>query len=186
MSAADWTPTTIDDVRRRRSEPIADERGAFSELWRASWTDALHPARFVQANLSRSRQNVLRGMHFHRRQADIWMLLEGRAAAATTDLRPLFDGSPERPASQLMELVPGDCLYIPPLVAHGFLALEDLSLLYLVSHEYDGSDEYGFAWDDTAAAVPWPSRAPILSHRDRDNPTLAELVAKLRQHPQQR
>ena len=75
---------------------------------------------------------------------------------------------------------------IPTGVAHGFLALTDLTLLYLVTNEYDGSDELGFAWDDPAVGVPWPPVAatsdgrPILSDRDRSNPSLAELVERLR------
>jgi len=58
--------------------------------------------------------------------------------------------------------------------------------VYLVTNEYDGSDEAGFAWDDALAAVPWPLPAPtpdgrpILSERDRANPSLVELVARLR------
>jgi dTDP-4-dehydrorhamnose 3,5-epimerase len=74
---------------------------------------------------------------------------------------------------------------IPAGVAHGFLALEPLDLLYLVTNEYDGSDELGFAWDDPAVGVPWPTvpgtpdGRPILSERDQSNPSLAELVARL-------
>ena len=41
---------------------------------------------------------------------------------------------------------------IPAGVAHGFLALEPLELLYLVTNEYDGTDELGFAWDDPRSA----------------------------------
>jgi dTDP-4-dehydrorhamnose 3,5-epimerase len=75
---------------------------------------------------------------------------------------------------------------IPTGVAHGFLALEDLELVYLVTNEFDGSDELGFAWDDPTAAVPWPSvrgtpdGRPILSGRDQTNPSLLDLVASLR------
>jgi hypothetical protein len=53
------------------------------------------------------------------------------------------------------------------------MALEPVDLVYLVTNEYDGSDEAGFAWDDALAAVPWPLPAPtpdgrpILSERDR-------------------
>ncbi|HLO36570.1 MAG TPA: dTDP-4-dehydrorhamnose 3,5-epimerase family protein, partial [Candidatus Deferrimicrobium sp.] len=67
-----------------------------------------------------------------------------------------------------------------------FLALEPIELVYLVTNEYDGSDELGFAWDDPAVGVAWPPIAatpdgrPILSDRDRSNPSLAELVASLR------
>ena len=75
---------------------------------------------------------------------------------------------------------------IPAGVAHGFLAIEPLDLVYLVTIEYDGSDEHGFAWDDPLAAVPWPDVSgapdgrPILSERDRTNPSLETLVARLR------
>jgi dTDP-4-dehydrorhamnose 3,5-epimerase len=58
-----------------------------------------------------------------------------------------------------------------------------------VTNAYDGSDELGLAWDDPDAAVPWPVMAethdgrPILSERDRSNPSLADLTARLRQDP---
>jgi dTDP-4-dehydrorhamnose 3,5-epimerase len=74
---------------------------------------------------------------------------------------------------------------IPVGVAHGFLALEPLELIYLVTNEYDGTDELGFAWDDPLAAVPWPALhmttdgRPVLSDRDRSNPSLRELVDRL-------
>ena len=77
---------------------------------------------------------------------------------------------------------------IPAGVAHGFLALEALAMLYLVTNEFDGSDELGFAWDDPAVGVPWPSPSelptpdgrPILSQRDLSNPALVDLVRSLR------
>jgi dTDP-4-dehydrorhamnose 3,5-epimerase len=155
---------------------MADERGAFSELWRASQTSELAKEAFVQANTSRSREGVLRGMHFHRRQSDLWMLLEGRVLAATTDLRALMGGGGGKVRSQVIELEPGNSLYIPRLVAHGFWAIEETLLLYLVSNEYDGTDEHGFAWDDATAAIKWPAGKPLLSGRDRQNPTLRELA----------
>ena len=64
-----------------------------------------------------------------------------------------------------------------------------LQLLYLVTNAYDGTDELGFAWDDPDAAVPWPAipqtpdGRPILSDRDRSNPSLADLVVRLRHDP---
>ena len=70
-----------------------------------------------------------------------------------------------------------DWVVIPTGVAHGFLALEPLELIYLVTNEYDGTDELGFAWDDPAVAVDWPPLAgtadgrPILSARDGANPS---------------
>jgi dTDP-4-dehydrorhamnose 3,5-epimerase len=180
LPAPRWIPTTIRDVQRASTTAHADERGAFSELWRASWTAPLGDGPFVQANVSRSAPRVLRGLHLHRRQADLWTVLEGSGVAALVDVRALVAGDGERPTVELHELATGDQLYIPPLVAHGFYARDELFLAYLVSNEYDGSDELGFAWDDPDAAVSWPDPAPILSERDRANPPLRELVARLR------
>ena len=172
----------------------ADSRGAFRELWRASSFPALTPAetgapdgsepRFVQANLSSSAAGVLRGLHYHRHQLDYWVVASGRAFVALVDVRPVVAGS--GPAEvETRELTADEWVVIPAGVAHGFLALEPLDMLYLVTNEYDGADELGFAWDDPAVGVPWPSIAatpdgrPILSERDQSNPTLAELVAGL-------
>jgi dTDP-4-dehydrorhamnose 3,5-epimerase len=66
-------------------------------------------------------------------------------------------------------------LYIPPGVAHGFYAETDLTLLYLVDAEFTGEDEFGLAWDDPDVAIAWPSPDPILSDRDRSNPSLREI-----------
>jgi len=180
--AQHWQETGIPGVLRRYAAPIGDERGSFTELWRASQTLEIGAPDLVQGNLSRSRAGVVRGMHFHLHQADLWMVVDGRAAAATADLRDFPTRGNGHVASQVMEMVRGDALYIPPLVAHGFWALDDLVLLYLVSREYDGTDEHGFAWDDPDAAIAWPSGEPMLSDRDRSNPNLAELAARWPQH----
>jgi dTDP-4-dehydrorhamnose 3,5-epimerase len=190
MALEGWQATAIAGVLHRQAEPIADSRGSFSELWRASLTAGLDSAPFVQANLSRSRAGVLRGMHFHRHQSDLWILVEGRALAATSDLRAVLGErsgpgasatTSDEVASQVVELTPGGELFIPPLVAHGFWALEDTALMYLVTNEFDGTDEHGFAWDDPRAALNWPVGEPIVSDRDSANPTLSELVARAAQ-----
>jgi dTDP-4-dehydrorhamnose 3,5-epimerase len=169
----------------------ADERGSFRELWRAGWF-AGHSGtpdtmlRFVQANLSTSAAGVLRGLHLHRHQLDFWVVADGRAWVALVDARPLLEGRADRPIVETREVAADATVTIPAGVAHGFLALEPLRLAYFVTAEYDGTDELGFAWDDPLAAVPWPAlpgeprRQPILSGRDRTNPTLAQLVERLR------
>lgn len=75
--------------------------------------------------------------------------------------------SPQRPT----------VVYIPPGVAHGFLAITEVDLIYWVTHAYDASDEFGVAWDDPVLDAPWRNRQPILSERDQSNPKLAwELI----------
>ena len=87
------------------------------------------------------------GLHYHLHQADYWYLLRGRARVVLHDLR---QGSPTDGATELVDL-DGDIdqgLFIPPGVAHGFAALTDLLLWYLVDSYYNDSDELGLAWDD--------------------------------------
>lgn len=189
------TGSGIPGVRYGTVERHADERGAFRELWRESAVGEIEPAhagassdtepRFVQANLSTSSAGVVRGLHLHRRQLDRWVIGTGRAFVALVDVRPMLAGA-EAPNVETRALAADDWVQIPAGVAHGFMALEPVELIYLVTNEYDGSDEAGFAWDDDLAAVPWPLPAPtpdgrpILSGRDRSNPSLPALVERLR------
>jgi dTDP-4-dehydrorhamnose 3,5-epimerase-like enzyme len=98
----------------------------------------------------------------------------------------MLDAGAARPAVETRQVEADGWIDIPVGVAHGFLALEPLQLIYLVTNEYDGLDELGFAWDDPLAAVPWPmlpdtpDGRPILSDRDRTSPSLRELVDRLR------
>jgi dTDP-4-dehydrorhamnose 3,5-epimerase len=189
-------PSTLRGVRYGRVVRHADSRGSFRELWRASTFPALTPAetgapagtepQFVQANLSTSAPGVLRGLHYHRRQLDYWTVVTGRALVALVDVRPVLEERGDRALIETRELAADEWVVIPSGVAHGFLALEPLELLYLVTNEFDNTDELGFAWDDPAVGVPWPTipgtpdGRPILSDRDRSNPRLSELVARLR------
>src|SRR5687768_6664277 len=54
-----------------------DERGSFTEVYRRSWLPG--GKEMVQGNLSFSKAGVLRGLHFHRRQADYWFVVQGTA-----------------------------------------------------------------------------------------------------------
>jgi dTDP-4-dehydrorhamnose 3,5-epimerase len=68
----------------------------------------------------------------------------------------------------------------PPGVAHGYLALTEITICYLVDRYFDGSDEHGVAWDDPEVAIPWGAAAPILSVRDASNPRLREIPLETR------
>jgi dTDP-4-dehydrorhamnose 3,5-epimerase len=195
MTDLERAPSRLAGVRYGAVVRHADSRGSFRELWRASDYPAggipaglagVDEARFVQANVSTSAAGVLRGLHYHRHQLDRWIVATGRAFVALVDVRPVVAGAGPA-AVETRELAADDWVEIPAGVAHGFLALAPLDLVYLVTAEFDESDEFGFAWDDPAVGVPWPSSIPgtrdgrpILSERDQTNPSLAELVASLR------
>lgn len=156
---------------------FADERGYFFESFRRSWLPPGTPE-MLQANVSFSKAGVLRGIHYHLRQADFWLVPSGHVRAALFDLRAT---SPTRGASQVLELGEDEPLgiYIPPGVAHGHYAVSASLMTYLVDQYYDNSDERGIRWDDPALAIAWGVRDPILSARDRQNPRLADIPPDL-------
>jgi dTDP-4-dehydrorhamnose 3,5-epimerase len=148
-----------------------DERGSLTETWRRDWVSG--SSEMVQANLSRSRAGVLRGLHVHAEQADYWCVVSGAAFVGLFDLRT---GSPTEGAKAEVKIeseVERMGLYIPPGVAHGFYAVTEVVLQYLVDRAFTGADEFGLAWDDPEVGIGWPVERPQLSARDRANPSLA-------------
>jgi dTDP-4-dehydrorhamnose 3,5-epimerase len=111
---------------------------------------------------------VLRGLHYHRHQADAWYLVAGAARVGLADLR----ASLEHPPALTLDLdaTSPAVLYIPPGVAHGYLALANVDLIYWTTEYYDGADEHSIAWNDATLAVPWRATDPVLSARDRAAP----------------
>jgi dTDP-4-dehydrorhamnose 3,5-epimerase len=163
----------IDGVTLVDLEVHPDARGSFVEFYRESWLPTDQSA--LQGNISRSTKGSLRAMHFHRGQWDYWFVVAGEMFVALADLRA---GSPTERVISTMRLtaeVPHG-LFIPPGVAHGFLAETDLTLGYLVDRYFDGSDEWGIAWNDPELGIDWPATDPVLSGRDRNNPSLAEAL----------
>jgi len=154
---------------------FADDRGYFFESFRKSWLPE-GTAEMIQGNVSFSKAGVLRGMHYHLKQADFWLVPQGHVRAALYDMRP---SSPTRGASQVQEL--GEKhpfgLYIPRGVAHGFYTLVPSMMTYLVDQYYDNTDERGIRWDDPALGIDWAAREPIVSGRDQQNPLLAAIPA---------
>ena len=71
-------------------------------------------------------------------------------------------------------------MFIPPGVAHGFAALSDMTITYLVDGYFNPDDELGVAWDDPAIGAAWGVSNPTLSARDQANPRRAALPDRLR------
>ena len=69
------TVSAIEGVRILTLDVYGDLRGRFCEIFRSSSMAET----FVQCNHSRSATGVLRGLHYHRHQADLWYVPGGRA-----------------------------------------------------------------------------------------------------------
>ena len=136
-----------------------DERGWFAELARASKL----PKPIKQANLSRSRKGVIRGLHYHEQgQDDLFVCLEGMVRVVVLD----------RESGEVFTEDIGDdnpvAIYVPGTRAHGYEALTDCLFAYLVTEEYDPAnpDEHSVPWDDERVRHLWSTPSPILSARD--------------------
>jgi dTDP-4-dehydrorhamnose 3,5-epimerase len=94
------------------------------------------------------------------------------------DLRP---ASPTHRLSVLLRLQAEDLhlAVVPVGVAHGFYFPEPACLVYSVSDYFDGSDEFGCRWDAPELGVAWPCDAPVLSDRDRNAGSYAEMISAL-------
>jgi len=166
----------IKDVKFVQLRAFNDERGRFLETFRKEW----FPERsweVFQANRSDSKAGVLRGLHYHFRQIDYWYAPAGTVRVALADVR---GSSPSYGATEVLEIGGGNEMgvYIPSGVAHGFVALTDATLTYIVDQYYNGADEFGVRWDDPTLAIDWQVQHPILSKRDQDNPLLSEISLK--------
>ena len=164
--------TVIADVVVVEPEAFGDARGRFVETYRRSWFPL--GREMVQGNRSEKQAGAVVGLHYHLHQADYWYLLRGRARVVLHDLRV---GSPTDGATSTIDL-DGDedrGLFIPPGVAHGFASHTDLLLWYLVDGYYNPADELGLAWDDTEVGADWGIDTPVLSARDRANPTRRQI-----------
>jgi dTDP-4-dehydrorhamnose 3,5-epimerase len=163
----------IKDVLIVTPDRHGDDRGVFIETYRRSWFPL--GREMVQANRAERQAGSVVGLHYHLHQADYWTVPRGRARVVLHDLRA---GSATDGATICMDLDGDNALgvFIPPGVAHGFGAVTDLVITYMVDSYYNPDDELGVAWDDPDVAADWGIEHPVLSGRDQANPTRADLA----------
>jgi dTDP-4-dehydrorhamnose 3,5-epimerase len=161
-----------------------DARGLFVETYRREWIPKSRE--MIQCNRGDRLAGAVVGLHYHLHQADYWYVPEGRARVVLHDLR---DGSPTDGATLILELGrnedgshPHRGVYIPPGVAHGFSALTDMTITYLVDGYYNEADELGVAWDDPSIGADWGIADPLLSERDQKNPMRTDIEPQWRPH----
>jgi len=169
-------PGRIDGLFIIERPTHGDERGFFREPFRLDEIEAARgaPTLFVQANHSRSRRGVLRGLHAENWEKLVYVA-HGEVFTAVADVR-----AQSRTFGCVETFTLGDSnrlsLFLPRALGHGFCVLSEAAdYVYLVTEYWDGSDAQGVAWNDPDLAVPWPIAEPIISERDRHNPTMRQL-----------
>jgi dTDP-4-dehydrorhamnose 3,5-epimerase len=159
----------------------SDHRGHFLEFYKSSrFHDLTGGIDYQQDNISFSKKNVLRGLHLQMapaQQAKIVTVITGKVLDVVVDLRV---GSATFGKTYQVELSSEtrNQLLIPAGFAHGFSTLADAHFLYKCSKEYDPTSETGIIWNDADLNIDWQVSEPILSDKDKQLPTLRELLEK--------
>jgi dTDP-4-dehydrorhamnose 3,5-epimerase len=168
-------------VRIIEPDVYSDDRGSFMETWNARDYGKLGlDVTFVQDNLSRSRRDVLRGLHFQnpRPQGKLNSVLKGEVYDVIVDIRSDSETFGEWEGMTLSAETARQ-LYVPEGFAHGFVVTSDEALFhYKCTDFYHPEAEGVIRWDDPSLGIDWPVDEPTLSDRDRTAPLLEEVPSE--------
>ncbi|HOM99014.1 MAG TPA: dTDP-4-dehydrorhamnose 3,5-epimerase family protein [Acidobacteriota bacterium] len=154
-----------------------DYRGEYIETFnegRYSFTDRHgRPIRFVEDDVSISRNHVLRGLHGDEKTWKLIQCLLGEIYVVVVDMRsdsPAYlrwESFDLNEKNRMQLLIPAGC-------ANGHLCLSERCIFSYKQSEYYGGTENQFTvrWDDPKLEIWWPIRNPILSRRDATAPFL--------------
>ncbi len=135
----------IKDVKLFNLNSYCDKRGSFLEVFKSNLDFKEFKLNYVQENESKSKYGVFRGMHFQKgiySQAKLLRVVNGKILDFICDLR---EGSPTFKKIISIELTNENILFLPKGMAHGFLALEDDSIInYKCDNYYNPKYECGF------------------------------------------
>ncbi len=171
--------TALEGVLLIKPQVFGDQRGFFLETFRAEeYARFGISLPFVQDNHSRSRQGILRGIHYQSShpQGKLVSVTKGRVFDVAVDLRPESSNY-----GKWFGVVLDDeshCqLWVPPGFGHGFYVLSEMvDFVYKCTDYYMPEYEISIRWDDPEIGIDWPiERDPILSEKDRVAPYLADM-----------
>jgi len=157
---------------------FGDERGFFVERFHEErFRAAGISTHFVQDNHSRSGPGVLRGLHYQvsPAQGKLVGVVRGTILDVAVDIRPDSPSFGQNYTTELSDMN-GRLLWIPAGFAHGFCVLGDspADVLYKIDGFYNPNTEGGIRWDDPELNIAWPIPNPIVSKRDKEQPSFAQ------------
>lgn len=161
-------------------EPVVhgDARGFFYECFhREKFAQQGLTLNFVQSNLSRSSQGVIRGLHYQypNPQGKLVNVIEGEVYDVAVDIRmnsPTFG----RWAAAVLSAENKRLFWVPEGFAHGFAVLSDYATIcYQCTELYDRDADAAIRWNDGVIAIDWPISNPTMSEKDLKAPFLADI-----------
>ena len=167
-------PTEIESVLEVHTGLVEDERGSFSESYSAEmWSRAGFKETFVQDNLSRSARGTLRGMHYQINPAGMGKLVRcvsGAIFDVAVDLRQNSQTFGQWVGRELAG-TSGLSLWVPVGFAHGFVALEENSLVhYKCTAIHTPACERAIHYGDPRLKIEWPIPHTVVSAKDEEAP----------------
>ncbi len=170
--------TEIEDVLIIEPRVFSDSRGFFFESYnKARYQADVINKEFVQDNISVSKKNVLRGLHYQleQPQGKLVSVLEGEVFDVAVDIRK---GSPTfgQWAGVILSAENRRQLYVPEGFAHGFCVMSSTAIFsYKCTAGYRPDDEHTLLYSDPSIGVNWPCESPSLSDKDKEGLSLVDL-----------
>lgn len=154
-----YEETKIKDCFLITPDVYEDERGVFFESFRDSKYFPIFGSRdFSQDNVSISKKNVLRGLHYQKgiySQAKLVKVLRGRVQDVVVDCREKSPSFGET-YSVILDEKEYKQLFVPRGCAHGFLTMEDNTIFcYKVDNIYEKKAETGIIYNDPDLKIKW-------------------------------
>ena len=170
----------IQDVIICQPTVFQDERGFFLESYKkTAFSNAGISEEFVQDNHSRSKQGVLRGLHYQIQnpQGKLARVIVGEIFDAAVDIRknsPTFG----KWVGAHLSADNKNMLWVPPGFAHGFYTLSPWAeILYKATDYYAPQSERTIRWNDPTIGIKWPlidAQDPILSQKDAEGNLISQ------------
>ena len=156
-----------------KSQNFLDKRGRFRELAK----EKLIKKKLVFTILSKSKKNVLRGLHLQKKfqQGKYVSVIKGKILDVAVDCRKKSKTYGKYYKSRLSEK---NCksIFIPPGFLHGFLGLEKENIVvYSCTNYRHKKSEVSVNWNDKDLKIKWNIKKPILSKKDSNNLTFREI-----------
>ncbi len=173
-----FTKTSIDGLFVFSPKIHSDERGYFFENFRRNHFEELSlDIDFVQENESMSQGNTIRGLHLQAppfAQDKLIRVIKGSILDVAVDVRKNSSTYGKYIAIELNEHNKKSFL-VPKGFAHGFCCLESNSIVNYKCSDYHNKDsEMGLYWNDPALKIDWPISNPIVSEKDKVQPSLQD------------
>lgn len=166
------TPLSLTDLLLIEPDVFKDERGLFFESFNQRNFNQLigREVKFVQDNQSKSKKNVIRGLHFQIEspQVKLVKVISGSIFDVVVDIRKQSKTFGKHISVEL-NAEDNKQLWIPEGFAHGFLVLSEIAeVQYKVSEFWDPKLERSLLWSDPDLNINWPlSSNPIISLKDQ-------------------